>query len=603
MDLREKLTHLPDCSGVYLMKGTGGAVLYIGKAKQLFDRVRSYFQKGAVLTPRIRHMVEQVRDLEHMVTASELEALVLENNLIKKYRPRYNVVLRDDKNYPYLRLPIGEDYPRLEIVRRIRADGALYYGPYVPAHALRETMRLLRKLFPLPNCNIVIDGKAERPCIEFEIKRCLAPCTGDQSREEYLEMIRQLRLFLEGKDKDLLKTLKSRMETEAGKLNFEEAARLRDQISKVEQTLERQRITTTEQIDMDVLAIVRSGDQLDLQVLFIRGGMLIGRKDFFMTGVGDTGDEEVISSSLKQFYSKEGQVPPQVIIPVSLVEAELLSQWLSERRGGPVRLSTPTASNRKIYPLYKLAQENAAAALEAHLREQRMGSIALQELKKCLRLERLPNRIEAFDISNIMGNQAVGSMAFFEGGRAKRSAHRHFKIRTIEGANDFGMIEEIIRRHYARRLKEDRPLPDLIVIDGGRGQLSSALRVLKELGIKDRDVIALAKAKGEKFERVFLPGNPEPVPLDPRSPATHLLQRVRDEAHRFAVTYHRKLRGKGMVLSELDALPGIGEARKKRLLKRFGGLEGIRQASVDELIEVPGIIRKLAESILLTLHR
>lgn len=603
MDLREKLTYLPASTGVYLMKGAGGAILYIGKAKQLSDRVRSYFQKGAVLTPRIRHMIEQVRDLEYMVTASELEALVLENNLIKKYRPRYNVILRDDKNYPYLRLPIGDDYPRLEIVRRIRTDGALYFGPYVPTHALRETMKLLRKLFPLPNCNIVIDGQAERPCIEFEIKRCLAPCTGFQSQQQYQEMIRQLRLFLEGKDNDLLKTLKSQMEVEAAKLNFEEAARLRDQITKVEQTLERQRITSTDQMDIDVLAIVRSGDQLDLQALFIRGGMLIGRKDFFMTGVGNTQDEEVISSFLQQFYSKEGRVPPRVVIPVPLVEAELLSQWLSERRGSPVRLSTPTARNQKIYQLHKLAQENAAAALEAHLRERQMGSIALQELKKSLRLERLPDRIEAFDISNIMGNQAVGSMAFFEGGHAKRSAYRHFKIRTIEGANDFGMIQEVIRRHYTRRLKEDRPLPDLIVIDGGRGQLSSALLALKEVGIKDRDVIALAKAKGEKFERVFLPGNPEPVPLDPRSPATHLLQRVRDEAHRFAVTYHRKLRGKEMVLSELDDLPGIGKARKKRLLQRFGELEAIQQASVDELMEVPGITRKLAESILLTLHQ
>ncbi len=603
MELKGKIAYLPPGTGVYLMKGAGGAILYIGKAKQLSHRVRSYFQKGAVLTPRIRHMIEQVRDLEYMVTASELEALVLENNLIKKHRPRYNVVLRDDKNYPYLRLPIRDDYPRLEIVRRVRSDGALYYGPYIPTHALRETMRLLRKLFPLPNCNIVIDGQAERPCIEFEIKRCLAPCTGYQSQQQYQEMIRQLRLFLEGKDKDLLKTLKSRMEIEAAKLNFEEAARLRDQITKVEQTLERQRITSTDQIDMDVLAIVRSGDQLDLQALFIRGGMLTGRKDFFMTGVGDTVDEEIIGSFLQQFYSKEGQIPPQVIIPVPLAEDELLKQWLSEKRGGPVRLTVPTTRNQKIHQLHKLARENAAAALEAHLREQQMGSIALQELKRHLHLERLPDQIEAFDISNIMGNQAVGSMVFFKGGRAKRSAYRHFKIRTVEGANDFGMIHEVIRRHYTRRLKEDRPLPDLIVIDGGRGQLSSALLAIKELGIKDRDVIALAKAKGEKFERVFMPGNPEPVQLDPTSPATHLLQRVRDEAHRFAITHHRKLRGKKMVLSELDDLPGIGGARKKRLLQRFGGLEGIRQASAEELIEVPGITRKLAENILLTLHR
>lgn len=613
MDLQEKLSHLPTCPGVYLLKGTGEGLLYIGKANVLSDRVRSYFQKGATLTPRIRHMVEQVRDLECMVTGSELEALILENNLIKKHRPRYNVVLRDDKNYPYLRLPIKDDYPRLEIVRRVQADGAVYFGPYVPTNALRETLKVLRKLFPLPNCHIVIDGTAERPCIEFEIKRCLAPCTGHQSREQYQEMIRQLRLFLEGKDTELLKTLRTQMEIEAAGLHFEEAARIRDQIAKIERTLERQRVTTTELIDLDVMAIARparasaggSGDQLDLQVLFLRGGMLTGRKDFFMTGLEDTTDEEVISSFLQQFYSKEGVVPPEVIIPALPAEAELLSQWLSERRGGSVHLTVPSSRTRsggKAYQLLALAQENAAVALEGHLSEQQMGSIALRMLKDLLRLGRLPSRIEVFDISNIMGNDAVGSMVVFEEGRAKKSAYRHFKIKTISGANDFGMIEEVVRRHYTKELSEGRPLPDLLVIDGGRGQLSSALSALREVGMADRDVIALAKAKGEKFERVFLPKAPEPVALDPASPATHLLQRVRDEAHRFAITYHRRLRGRKMVLSELDGIPGIGEARKRALLRRFGSLDGIRQASVEELTTIPGITQKLAESILLTLH-
>lgn len=572
----------------------------------LSDRVRSYFQKGATFTPRIRHMVEQVRDVECMVTASELEALILENNLIKKHRPRYNVVLRDDKNYPYLRLPIKDDYPRLEIVRRIQRDGALYYGPYVPTNALRETLKVLRKLFPLPNCHIVIDGTAERPCIEFEIKRCLAPCTGHQSREQYQEMIRQLRLFLEGKDTELLKTLRTRMEIEAAGLHFEKAARIRDQIAKIERTLEKQRVTTTKWIDLDVIAIARSGDLLDLQVLFIRGGMLTGRRDFFLTGLADATDEEIISSFLQQFYHKEGVVPPEVMIPTLPAEAELLGRWLSDRRGGPVRLSAPSSRARSggtAHQLLKLAQENAAVALEGHLSEQRMGNIALRELQGGLGLKRLPSRIEAFDISNIMGNDAVGSMVVFEEGRAKKSAYRHFKIRTIETANDFRMIEEVVRRHYTKELSEGRPLPDLLVIDGGRGQLGSALSALREVGMADRDVIALAKSKGEKFERVFLPKAPEPVALDPASPATHLLQRVRDEAHRFAITYHRKLRWKKMVLSELNSIPGIGEARKRALLRRFGSLDGIRQASVEELMTLPGITQSLAESILLALYR
>ena len=604
MQLQEKLAHLPDRPGVYLLKGAGEGFLYIGKANVLSDRVRSYFQKGATMTPRIRHMVEQVRDLECMVTGSELEALILENNLIKKHRPRYNVVLRDDKNYPYLRLPIRDDYPRLSIVRRIQPDGAVYFGPYVPTNALRETLKVLRRLFPLPNCHIVIDGTAERPCIEFEIKRCLAPCTGHQSREQYREMIRQLRLFLEGKDTELIKTLRTLMEVEAAGLHFEEAARIRDQIAKIEKTLEKQRVTTTELIDLDVMAIARSGDQLDLQVLFIRGGMLTGRKDFFMSGMGDTPDEEVIASFLQQFYNKEGVVPPEVILPTLPAEAELLSQWLSERRGGRVRLSVPSPALRggKAIPLLKLALENAAVALEGHLSEQHLGTVALQELKRGLGLSRLPSRIEAFDISNIMGHDAVGSMVVFEEGKAKKSAYRHFKIKTISGADDFGMIEEVVRRHYTQELSEGRPLPDLVVIDGGRGQLSSALSALRDSGMADRDVIALAKAKGEKFERVFVPGSSEPLPLDPASPATHLLQRVRDEAHRFAITHHRKLRGKKMVLSELDGISGIGDARKRALLRRFGSLEGIRQAEVEELITIPGITPKRAESLLRTLH-
>ena len=603
MNLKEKLAHLSASPGVYVMKGAGGTILYIGKAKELSERVRSYFQKGATLTPKIRHMVDHVRDLEYMVTASDLEALILESNLIKKHRPRYNVVLRDDKNYPYLRLPIEDDYPRLEMVRKVQSDGALYYGPYVPTNALRETMKLLRRLFPLPNCNIVIDGNADRPCIEFEIKRCLAPCTGHQSREQYQEVIRQLRLFLSGKDKELIKSLKAQMEVAAARLQFEEAARLRDQITKVERTLERQRITTTDQIDLDVFAIARSGDLLDLQALFIRGGMVTGRKDFLMTGVEETTDEEVIGSFLKQYYNKEGLVPPEVVVPVEPADQDLLRQWLSEKRAGSVHLRFSSGKDRKYGPLLKLAQENAVAALEGHLREKQMGSIVLQELKQTLRLGRLPERIEAFDISNMMGDQAVGSMVVFEGGVARRSSYRHFKIRSIEGANDFGMMEEVIRRHYERQLKEGHPLPDLMVIDGGRGQLSSALTSLKALGIKGRDVVAMAKAKGEKFERIFLPGISEPLPLQPASSSTHLLQRIRDEAHRFAIIYHRKLRSKGMVSSELDGIPGIGELRKKALLSRFGGLEGVRQASVEELMVVRGITKALAEMILRALHR
>lgn len=603
MDLKEKLAHLPSSPGVYIMKGEGKTILYIGKAKQLSDRVRAYFQKGASLNPRIRHMIEKVRDLEYTVTVSDLEAFILENNLIKKHRPRFNIVLRDDKNYPYLRLPVHDDYPRPEIVRRVQPDGALYFGPYVPTNALRETLKLLRKLFPLPNCHIVIDGTADRACIEFEIKRCLAPCTGNQTQSQYHEMIQQLRLFLEGKDKELIKTLKSQMEIKSAQLDFEEAARLRDQIFKVERTLERQRITSTEQVDLDVIGFVRSGDQLDLQILFIRGGMLTGRKGFFIKDVGETEDGEVIGTFLQQFYSKEGLVPPKIVLPALPSDAELLRKWLSERRGNPVHLSVPSARNQQGFRLIKLAQENAEVDLETHLRQHQMGSIALREVLQRLKLKRLPKQIEAFDISNTMGDQAVGSMVVFHEGKPKKSAYRHFKIRTISGANDFGMMEEVIKRTYSRRLSEGKDLPDLILIDGGKGQLSSALAALAEQAILNCDVVALAKAKGEKFERVFVPGSSSSISLDPSSPGTHLLQRIRDEAHRFAISHHRKIRGKNLVQSELDGVQGIGKARKKMLLQRFNGLEGIRQASVEELMEVRGIHQDLAERILLALHR
>jgi excinuclease ABC subunit C len=596
MDLKEKLAHLPSQPGVYLMKSAGGGVLYVGKAKLLADRVRSYFQKGAVLSPRIQRLLDHVRDVDCLVTATELEALILENNLIKKHRPKYNVVLRDDKNYPYLRLPLLDDYPRLEIVRRVLPDGARYYGPYVPTHALRETLRLLRQLFPLPNCNIVIDGTSERACIEFEIKRCLAPCTGHQSREEYQQMMGQVRLFLEGKDNELLKILNSRMEVEAARLNFEEAARLRDQVANIERTLERQRITTTDSADLDVIAAARGGEALDFQVLFIRGGMMVGRKDFFLSGIGDSSEAELYGTFIQQFYNKEGLVPPDVVAAVMPAESELLARWLSGKRGEPVRLTAPVRG--KTVPLVQLARENARVALEEHLRVRQTGTAASQELQRILGLRRPPLRIEAFDISNIQGDQAVGSRVVWEDNRPKKSAYRKFRIRTIQGANDFGMMKEVLVRWYSFARDREEPLPDLIVIDGGRGQLSAAIEAMRIVGINDREIIGLAKEKGEKFERVFLPGHSESLPLDPASPATHLLQRIRDEAHRFAITYHRKLRGRELVLSVLDEVEGIGAARKKALLKTFGSLDAIRQSSVDEIMTVPGMTRKRAEAVL-----
>ena len=579
--LDSKLAHLPDQPGVYLFKDRSGDVLYIGKAARLADRVRSYFLKGADHTPKTALLVSHITDLETMVTRSELEALILESNLVKRHRPRFNVVLRDDKQYPYLRLPVKDRFPRLSIVRRVQKDGALYYGPYTPAGALRETLKVIKKVFPLATCTIDIDGTAERACIEFEIKRCMAPCTGQQTQEEYHRIVRQVRQFLEGHDRELVDDLRAQMDAAATREDFEEAARLRDRIFKIERTLERQRITQTASIDQDVIGIARHGASVDLQVLFVRGGLLIGRKDFFWLESAEATDEELVRSAVEQFYNKEGQPPRELLIPVDIPDADLLAHWLSDKRGEPVRVLAPERGTK--HQLVLLAEENAAAALADHLRNEELDRQACEELQRVLRLKTAPRRIEGFDISNTMGNQSVASMVVWEEGRMKKSDYRRFKIASVEGANDFASMHEVVTRRYGRM--EDLVLPDLVLIDGGLGQLASARAALQEVGRPELAVIGLAKAKGEKDERVYLPGRKNPIVLRANSPATHLLQRVRDEAHRFAVTFHRTLRGKTLVTSQLDQIIGIGSITRTKLLKQFGSLANLAQASEEALRE------------------
>ncbi len=579
--LDSKLAHLPDQPGVYLFKDQAGEVLYIGKAARLADRVRSYFLKGADHTPKTALLVSHIADLETMVTRSELEALILESNLVKRHRPRFNVVLRDDKQYPYLRLPVKDPFPRLSIVRRVQKDGALYYGPYTPAGALRETLKVIKRVFPLATCTIDIDGTAERACIEFEIKRCMAPCTGQQTQEEYHRIVRQVRQFLEGHDRELVDDLRSQMDAAAEREEFEEAARLRDRIFKIERTLERQRITQTASIDQDVIGIARHGTSVDLQVLFVRGGLLIGRKDFFWLESADATDEELVRSAVEQFYNKEGQPPRELLIPVDIPDADLLARWLSDKRGETVRVLAPERGTK--HQLVLLAEENAAAALAEHLRNEELDRQAGEELQRVLRLETAPRRIEGFDISNTMGNQSVASMVVWEDGRMKKSDYRRFKIAGVEGANDFASMQEVVRRRYGGM--DDLARPDLVLIDGGIGQLASARAALQETGHPELAVVGLAKAKGEKDERVYLPGRKNPIVLRANSPATHLLQRIRDEAHRFAVTFHRTLRGKTLVTSQLDQIIGIGSITRTKLLKRFGSLANLAQASEEALRE------------------
>jgi excinuclease ABC subunit C len=591
-DLQSKLDHLPDQPGVYLMKSARGEIVYIGKARGLADRVRSYFLKGNDHTPKTSVLVSQVADLETIVTRSELEALILESNLIKQHRPRFNVVLRDDKQYPYLRLPIKENFPRLSIVRRVQKDGALYYGPYVPTGAMRETLKVIRKVFPLATCEIEIDGQAERACLEFEIKRCMAPCIGNQTKEDYHRIVKQVRMFLEGRDTELLDGLRAEMQAAAEREDFEEAARLRDRIIKIDRTLERQRVTQTSFIDQDVMGIARQGTAVDLQMLFIRGGLLIGRKDFFWPEGADTPDEELIRSAIEQFYNKDGLPPKEVLIPVSLEDAPLIEDWLSQKKGESVHVVTPERGTK--HRLLQLAEENAAAAVADHLRDQEIDRQAVEDLKRLLRLPRAPQRIECFDISNTMGDQSVASMVVWEDGQAKKADYRKFRIKTVEGANDFASMQEVVLRRYHE--SQELPLPDLVMIDGGLGQLMAAMEGLKQVGRTELPIIGLAKARGEKEERIFLPGRKNPIVLNPSSPATHLLQRIRDEAHRFAITYHRKLRGKALVASELDAIIGIGEIRRNRLLKTFSNLAQIAGATDDQLRDA-GLDTKTLEAL------
>ncbi|MCS6305296.1 MAG: excinuclease ABC subunit UvrC [Nitrospira sp.] len=580
--LQSKLAHLPGSPGVYLFKNEHGDIIYIGKAAVLADRVRSYFQKGADHNPKTGLLVGHITDVETMVTRSELEALILESNLVKRHKPRFNIVLRDDKQYPYVRLPIKDDFPRLSIVRRVQKDGALYYGPYTPANALRETLKVIKHVFPLATCTIDIDGTADRACIEFEIKRCMAPCTGNQSKEEYHQIVKQVRQFLEGRDLELLDDLRARMEAAAEREEFEEAARLRDRLFKIQRMLEKQRITQTSATDQDVIGLARQGSAVDLQILFVRGGLLIGRKDFFWPQSADAPDEELVRSAIEQFYNKDGQPPREVLVPTELEDAALIQQWLSDKRGESVRVRSPERGAK--HQLILLAEENAAAAVADHLRDEELDRQAGEELKRWLRLERAPRRIEGFDISNTMGNQSVASMVVWEDGQMKKADYRRFKIQTVTGANDFASMNEVVRRRYGR--EENLVLPDLILIDGGLGQLAAALEGLKEVGRQGLPILGLAKARNDKEERIFLAGRKNPIVLRAQSPSTHLLQRIRDEAHRFAITFHRKLRGKSFIGSRLDQVIGIGEIRRTQLLERFGSLDKLASASDEALREI-----------------
>ncbi len=592
MTLEEKLAGLPERPGVYLYRDAKGQALYVGKAASLRSRVRSYFQESRPRDAKTDALVRQVADLEYVVTDNELEALMLEANLVRKHRPRYNIILRDDKHYPFLRLTTNEEYPRLLVARRVQRDGAQYYGPFYPATAMRDTLRLVRQLFPLRTCAIKIDGRLERPCIQYFIHRCNAPCTGWETREGYAATVRDVQGFLEGRDDDVAVRLTREMEQAAAEEKFERAAVLRDQIQSLNKVRERQKIISTDLVDQDVVGVVRQGADACVELFFVRKGRLVGQEAFFFDRVSGWTDGDVLSAFVRQFYGKNVTPAPEVLVSEEVPEGELTAEWLSGLAGRRVALVVPQRGSKREF--VAMAEANAAIALQHHLlsRENRQQAI-LEELQRALALPGLPNRIEGYDISSIQGSEQVGSMVVWENGDMKKDDYKRFRIKTVVGADDYASLTEMLRRRFARSLEQGAALPDLVLIDGGRGQLNAGLGVLAELGLDWVPVIALAKQR----EEVYRGESAEPLLLDPTSPGLHTLQKIRDEAHRFAVTYHKKLRTRRTIQSALDGIPGVGPTIRTSLLKTLGSARRVRESTVAELAAVPKITPKLAQRI------
>ncbi len=599
-NLELKLKNIPQKSGIYLFKDENGEVLYVGKAINLNSRVRSYFQKNGDLTEKVRRLAARIRDIDFILAPSEQEALVLESNFIKRYRPRYNVRLKDDKSYPYLKLDLREDFPTLSIIRRPQADGARYFGPFTSVYSLKTTLNLIKKLFPIRACSrVIVDGKRSRPCLDLYINRCQGPCTGAVTREEYMQIIKQVILFLEGKTDAVLRDFRQGMERASRELQFEKAARIRDQIMAVEKIIAQQRLGgTTLGEDTDVVGLARDRDHAFVQVFFVRNGALIGKEHFILVGVEDEEDRQVLASFVKQFYEVAAFIPGKILLPGPVDEEVLLLKWLEGKKGSPVRIRSPRGGKEKN--LMAMVKDNAREGMQQFKMKQvsTLNSItaALSELAERLKLPGLPHRIECYDVSNIQGTAATASMVVFEDGLPLKSDYRRFRIKEVKGPDDYAMLREVFRRRLKRANAGDgrwSVLPELLMVDGGKGQLNIALEVSRELGLDSLPVAALAKER----EEIFLPGITEPVILPPRSPALYLVQRIRDEAHRFALGYHQKLRARQSLASVLDDIPGLGTVKKKVLLKVFKSVRGIGDASVQDIASVPGINTNLAERI------
>ncbi len=592
MTLEEKIDQVPERPGVYLYKDAKAQVIYIGKAASLRSRVRSYFQESRARDAKTDALVTQIRDVDYIVTGNELEALILESNLVKKHRPRYNIILRDDKHYPFLRLTANEDFPRLVVARRVQKDGAAYFGPFYPATAMRRTLRLVRQLFPLRTCRIKIDGTLPRPCLQYYIHRCNAPCTGWETREGYAKTVREVQRFLEGRSDDLAMELTREMEAAAGDLKFERAAGLRDQIQALNTVREHQKIISTEEAEQDIVGVVRQGADACVQLFFVRKGRLMGRESFFFDRVSGWSSGEILSAFVRQFYARDVTAPPEILLSEEPPEASLTAEWLGQRRGGRIELHAPQRGKKR--ELVGMAEENAALALQTHLlaRGNRL-QVVLDELERALNLPGPPNRIEGFDISTIQGSETVASMVVWQDGEMKKDDYKRYRIRTVTGTDDFAAMREVLTRRYGRALEGEGLFPDLILLDGGRGQLSAGMKALEDLGLDYLPIASLAK----RAEEVYTPEHLQPLVMDMSSPALQALQKIRDEAHRFAITYHKKLRQRRTISSVLDQIPGVGPTVRTSLLKTLGSAKVVREASVAELAAVPKVTPKLAQRI------
>jgi excinuclease ABC subunit C len=593
-----KLPHLPDGPGVYLWKGRDGTTLYVGKAKRLRSRVRSYFANDQLESPKTRHLVGLIADLETIVVPSEAHALILEANLIKEYRPRFNIALRDDKSYPYIKVTVQEPFPRVFVTRRLEDDGASYFGPYTDVGAMRRSLNVVKRIFTVRSCNYDMPTQMpERPCLDYYIKRCKAPCILAQSQQEYRSMIDEVVLFLSGRPDEVVRRVKERMDLASEQLDFERAAELRDVLHHLEQMEEPTVVLEVEGGDRDVIGYARDGDDACVTVLRIRGGKLLSREQRFLTNIEGEDDTDVLTVFLAGSYVGMQEKARQLLLPFDFPDRELIEQALPDSR-----IQIPQRGPRR--DLIALAEQNARHLLEelklSSMEADERAGDPVYELGRELGLQRLPRALVCFDISTTQGTDTVGSCVWFENGRAKRSEYRKFKVKTVEGSDDFASIQEVVRRYFERRLNDEKPLPDLIVVDGGKGQLSAAHAALAALGLTDRPLISLAK----RDEEVFIWGREEPLKLSRRSPGLRLLQQARDEAHRFAVTYNRKRRTMRTVTSELLKVPGIGPVKRRQLLKEFGSVQGVRDAGEEAIAKLPGFnadrARKLLESLAAT---